>query len=169
MFTFYSSCKTNVYSILQKWYLGIMYKLWSETNMILFNIKQCRWRGRNLNSVLSHCWALRTDTEWRRRCAYTHKKQCVRILKTWHNATRRGAALLVRCATPFRGAQFSPGFLKSFPGGPICCRVYLQPWSNSPPCDFLMILKTLISMLRCVWLGLELNSAGVGQIWGCLV
>ncbi len=29
-----------------------------------------------------------------------------------------------------------------------------------------MILKTLISMLRCVWLGLELNSAAVGQIWG---
>ncbi len=36
-------------------------------------------------------------------------------------------------------------------------------------CDFLMMLKTLISMLRFVWLGLELNSAGVGQIWGCLV
>ncbi len=32
-----------------------------------------------------------------------------------------------------------------------------------------MILKTLISMLRCVWLGLELNSAGVGQIWRCLI
>ncbi len=29
-----------------------------------------------------------------------------------------------------------------------------------------MILKTLISMLRCVWLGLELNSAAVGQTWG---
>ncbi len=25
MFTFYSSCKTNVYSILQQWYLGVMY------------------------------------------------------------------------------------------------------------------------------------------------
>ncbi len=36
--------------------------------------------------------------------------------------------------------------------------VQLQPWSYSPACDFLMILKTLISMLRCVWLGLELNS-----------
>ncbi len=32
-----------------------------------------------------------------------------------------------------------------------------------------LILKMLISMLRCVWLGLELNSAGVGQIWECLV
>ncbi len=32
-----------------------------------------------------------------------------------------------------------------------------------------MILKTLISMLRCVWLGLELNSAGMVQIWGSLV
>ncbi len=32
-----------------------------------------------------------------------------------------------------------------------------------------MILKMLISMLRCVWLGLEPNSAGVGQIWGWLV
>ncbi len=39
-------------------------------------------------------------------------------------------------------------------------RVQLQPWSNSPTCDFLMILKTLISMLRCVWSGLELNSSG---------
>ncbi len=34
--------------------------------------------------------------------------------------------------------------------------------------SFLMILKTLISMLRCVWLGLELNSAGMVQIWGSL-
>ncbi len=30
-----------------------------------------------------------------------------------------------------------------------------------PIWDFLMILKTLISMLRCVWLGLEVNSAGM--------
>ncbi len=29
-------------------------------------------------------------------------------------------------------------------------------------CDFLMILKTMISILSCVWLGLELNSAGKG-------
>ncbi len=46
--------------------------------------------------------------------------------------------------------------------------VEFQSWSNSLTCDFLMILKTLINMLRCVWLGLELNSAGVGQIWGSL-
>ncbi len=58
---------------------------------------------------------------------------------------------------------YSEGFLKSFPGGPICRRVYLQPWSNSPTCDFLIIFKSLISMLRCVWLGLELNSAGVAR------
>ncbi len=45
MFTFYSSCKTNVYSILQQWYLGIMYYQRFETNMMLFNIKQCRWRS----------------------------------------------------------------------------------------------------------------------------
>ncbi len=42
-----------------------------------------------LNSVLSRCWALRTDAEWRRRCAYTHRKQCVRILKTWRDAALR--------------------------------------------------------------------------------
>ncbi len=41
--------------------------------------------------------------------------------------------------------------------------------SNPPTCDFLMILKTLISMLRCVWLELELNSAGMVQIWGPLL
>ncbi len=46
------------------------------------------------------------------------------------------------------------GFLKSFPGAPTLIKL--------TTCDFLMILKTLISMLRCVWL--ELNSAGVGQI-----
>ncbi len=61
------------------------------------------------------------------------------------------------------------GFLKSFPGGPICHRVWLQPLSNSPTRDFLTILKTLISMLMCIWLGLEQNSAGVGHIWGCLL
>ncbi len=76
MFIFYSSCKTNVYSILQQWYLGIAYYQWFEINMMLFNIKQCLWRGRNLNSVLSRCWALRTDAEWRRRCAYTQKTMC---------------------------------------------------------------------------------------------
>ncbi len=42
-------------------------------------------------------------------------------------------------------------------------------WSNLPTCDFLMILKTLISMLRCVWLGFELNSAGLVKIWGPLI
>ncbi len=31
---------------------------------------------------------------------------------------------------------------------------------SSPVCGFLVILKTLISFFRCVWLGLELNSTG---------
>ncbi len=32
-----------------------------------------------------------------------------------------------------------------------------NPDQTPPACDFLIILKTLISMLRCVWLGLELK------------
>ncbi len=44
--------------------------------------------------------------------------------------------------------------------GEIHFPVEFQPWLNSPSCDVLMILKTLSSILRCVWLGLELNSAG---------
>ncbi len=44
-----------------------------------------------------------------------------------------------------------------------------KPDQTQTICDFLMILKSLISMLRCVCLGLELKSAGVGQIWGCLL
>ena len=93
MLTFYSSCTTNVSSILQQWYLGIMYEQRFETNIMLFNTKLCRWRSvANLNSVLSHSWAPRTDAEWRRRCVYTHRKQCVRILKTWRDATRRCAS-----------------------------------------------------------------------------
>ncbi len=44
-----------------------------------------------------------------------------------------------------------------------------NPDQTHLPVIFLMILKTLISMLRCVWLGLELNSAGMVQIWGCLI
>ncbi len=63
------------------------------------------------------------------------------------------ATALVICTVNIR-----PGFLRSFPGGPICCRVYLQPLSDSPTCDFLLILKTQISMLRCVWLGLGLKE-----------
>ncbi len=43
-----------------------------------------------------------------------------------------------------------------------------SPDQTHLPVIFLMILKTLISMLRCVWLGLELNSAGMVQIWGSL-
>ncbi len=41
--------------------------------------------------------------------------------------------------------------------------------SNPDQTHLPVILKTLISMLRCVWLGLEMNSAGVFQIWGWLV
>ncbi len=33
----------------------------------------------------------------------------------------------------------------------------LSSWSNSPTCDFLTMLKTLISMLRCVWDTLRLE------------
>ncbi len=44
-----------------------------------------------------------------------------------------------------------------------------NPDQTHLPVIFLMILKTLISMLRCVWLGLELNSAGMVQIWGSLI
>ncbi len=40
----------------------------------------------------SRCWAPRTDAEWRRRCAYTHRKQCVQIWKTWRDAARRCAS-----------------------------------------------------------------------------
>ncbi len=56
--------------------------------------------------------------------------------------------------------HFRAVILNSGSRDPLSCRVSLQPWSNSPTFDFLMILKTFISMLRCVWLGLELNSAG---------
>lgn len=45
MLTFYSSCTTNVSSILQQWYLGIMYDQRFETNIMLFNTKLCRWRS----------------------------------------------------------------------------------------------------------------------------
>ncbi len=37
--------------------------------------------------------------------------------------------------------------------------------SNSPICDFLMILKTLTGVPRCVWLVLEPNSAGKWISW----
>ncbi len=43
---------------------------------------------------------------------------------------------------------------------PLSCRVQLQPLTNTPTVSFIVILKTLISLVRCVWLGLELNSAG---------
>ncbi len=46
------------------------------------------------------------------------------------------------------------------------------PWSANllqSLAPTLIKLKTLISMLRCVWLRLEQNSAGVGRIWGCLL
>jgi len=34
--------------------------------------------------------------------------------------------------------------------------------SHTPTCEFLLILKTLITLLRYVWLGLELHCAGTG-------
>ncbi len=53
--------------------------------------------------------------------------------------------------------QYTPGFLNLSLEGQSAAEFSSKPWSNSPTCDFLMILKTLISMLRCVWLGLELK------------
>ncbi len=50
--------------------------------MMLFNIKQCRWRSvarQEFEQRSESLLGLRTDAEWRRRCAYTHRKQCVRI------------------------------------------------------------------------------------------
>ncbi len=47
-------------------------------------------RATSRTAFWSRCWAPRTDAEWRRRCAYTHRKQCVQI---WN--------LRIRCATPF--------------------------------------------------------------------
>ncbi len=42
-----------------------------------------------------------------------------------------------------------------------------NPDQTHLPCDFIMTLKALISKLRCILLGLVLNSAGVGLISGC--
>ncbi len=39
------------------------------------------------------------------------------------------------------------------------CRLQF-PWSNSPACKCQVALNPLISWFRCVWLGLELKSAG---------
>lgn len=53
-----------------------------------------------------------------------------------------------------------PGMGNFSPGGPLSCRVQLQPQSNTHACSFLVILKTLFSMFMYVWLKLEQNSAG---------
>ncbi len=40
--------------------------------------------------------------------------------------------------------------------------IYLQPWSNTPVCNYQELLQILISWFSCVWSGLELNSPGTG-------
>ena len=70
-----------------------------------------------------------------------------------------------------RSTVFQPGLGNFGPLDPLPCRVQLQPWSQSPACSFLVVLKTLISWFRWVWLELELNSgkwilrARVAQPW----
>ncbi len=46
------------------------------------------------------------------------------------------------------------------PGDLPSSRVPFQPWSNTPVCNYQVLLQILISWLSCVWSGLELNSAG---------
>lgn len=48
---------------------------------------------------------------------------------------------------------------KSIPGGTQLCRFAPTNSKITPAWKFLVILKTLISWTRCVWLGLELNCA----------
>ncbi len=47
----------------------------------------------------------------------------------------------------------------SIPGGPQLCRVQLQ---LTPAWKLLVILKSLVSWIRCVWLGLKQNCA---ELW----
>ncbi len=56
--------------------------------------------------------------------------------------------------------------LKLNHGGPQLYRVQLQ---ITPAWKSLVIPKTWIIWIWGVWLGLELNSAGMGQIGGCLL
>ncbi len=46
------------------------------------------------------------------------------------------------------------------PGELPSCRLQLQPCCNTPVCNYQVALNTLISCFRCVYWGLELNSAG---------
>lgn len=66
------------------------------------------------------------------------------------------------CCWSFRTAKFTLVHLVSRIGplSPLSCRVEVQPRSNSPTCYCPVVLKTLISLFRCVWLGLKVNSAG---------
>lgn len=51
--------------------------------------------------------------------------------------------------------QCRAGIRNSGPWGQLSCWVYVQPWSN-----FLVSLKSLIFLYRCIRLALELNSSG---------
>ncbi len=54
----------------------------------------------------------------------------------------------------------TPGISKPAPGELPSCRLQFQPCCNTPVCNYQVALNTLISCFRCVWLGLELKSAG---------
>ncbi len=58
--------------------------------MMLFNIKQCRWRSVARQEFEQCPESLLGNADRRRMmpCASTHRKQCVRILKTLRDATR---------------------------------------------------------------------------------
>ncbi len=55
-----------------------------------------------------------------------------------------------------KGSLFNSVVSNSISGGPHICAVSLQ---ITPAWKFLVILETLISQIRCVWWGLELNCA----------
>ncbi len=68
--------------------------LLKDAQYTIFYGKLCEWRGRILN-ILSCSRAMQTNGEWYRQCAYSHRKQCVHILKMWRGATWRCTFCLV--------------------------------------------------------------------------
>ncbi len=59
-----------------------------------------------------------------------------------------GWTLCHQINSPARLIRFMTGVLNPGPRGLLSCRVSFKAWSNSPTCNFLVILKTLFSLFK---------------------
>ncbi len=120
-------------------------------------MKRSRWKRLSSRDQ----WNLTPSTMWRGSAAHAIWSRCFGAAQTMHSHKCDHVKFeLAHSHSRTFWSQSRAVIGKLGPSRPLSCRDLLQPWKNSPARSLLVVLKTMITWFRCVWLGLELNSEG---------